>query len=287
LARCFFVSDLHGNVDRYRKLFGLMVEEKPAALFLGGDFLPSGMASSFGAPAPHRDFINDFLVAEFGKLHSQLVDDYPRVFLIMGNDDGRFQEAAVLDAAAHHIWEYIHGRHVVFDSYDVYGYAYVPPTPFQLKDWEKYDVSRYVDPGCVSPEEGRRSVPVPGREQKFGTIADDLAQLVGGRSLQRALFLFHTPPYRSKLDRAGLDGKMVDHVPVDVHVGSIAVQRFIEEHQPLATLHGHVHEAASLTGSWRDRIGHTHCFSAAHGGPELALVRFDPADLEGATRELL
>ena len=89
MARCFFVSDLHGNVDHYRKLFGLMVEEKPAALFLGGDFLPSGMATFIGAPAPHRDFINDFLVAEFGKLREQLADDYPRVFLIMGNDDGR------------------------------------------------------------------------------------------------------------------------------------------------------------------------------------------------------
>jgi len=34
----------------------------------------------------------------------------------------------------------------------------VPPTPFLLKDWEKYDVSAYVDPGCVSPEEGYHRV---------------------------------------------------------------------------------------------------------------------------------
>jgi len=84
-----------------------------------------------------------------------------------------------------------------------------------------------------------------------------------------------------------LDGRVVDGVPLDVHVGSIAIQRFITERQPLLTLHGHIHESARLTGSWRDRIGRTHMFSAAHDGPELALVRFDLNDLENATRELI
>jgi Icc-related predicted phosphoesterase len=79
----------------------------------------------------------------------------------------------------------------------------------------------------------------------------------------------------------------VDHVPLDVHVGSIAIKRFIEERQPLLSLHGHIHEAPRLTGAWRERVGRTHCFTAAHDGPELALVRFDLDDLESATRELL
>ena len=74
---------------------------------------------------------------------------------------------------------------------------------------------------------------------------------------------------------------------MDVHVGSIAIQRFVRERQPLVTLHGHVHESARLTGDWRDRLGRTHMFSAAHDGPELALVRFDLNDLDGATRELI
>ncbi len=101
--------------------------------------------------------------------------------------------------------------------------------------------------------------------------------------MQRAVLLFHTPPHETRLDRAALDGRAIDDVPLDVHVGSIAVRRFIEETQPLVTLHGHIHESARLTGGWRDRIGETHLFSAAHDGPELALVQFDlekPADAE-------
>jgi len=91
----------------------------------------------------------------------------------------------------------------------------------------------------------------------------------------------------TNLDRAALDGKMVDHVPLDVHIGSIAIRRFIEKRQPLLTLHGHVHESAGLTGNWRDKIGRTPCLSAAHDGPELALVKFALEDIEHAERELL
>jgi Icc-related predicted phosphoesterase len=70
-------------------------------------------------------------------------------------------------------------------------------------------------------------------------------------------------------------------------VGSIAIKRFMESRQPLLTLHGHIHESARLTQSWRDRIERTHSFSAAHEGPELAVIRFDPENLDAATRDLI
>jgi Icc-related predicted phosphoesterase len=168
----------------------------------------------------------------------------------------------------------------------LYDYAYVPPA-FTLKDWERYDVSRYVPPGCVSPEEGHHSVDFDPHALRYATIQDDLARLAADDPMERAVFLLHTPPHETALDRAALDGKMVDGVPLDLHVGSIAVKRFIEERQPLLTLHGHVHESSRLTGSWRDRIGRTHMFTAAHDGPELSLIHFDLNDLDAAARRLL
>ncbi len=217
----------------------------------------------------------------------KLGDAYPRVFLILGNDDGRSEEAGFIDAMSGGVWEYIHNRNAQFGEFTIYGYAYVPPTPFLLKDWERYDVSRYVDPGCISPEDGWLTVDVPENEIKHATIKRDLARLAGEGDLSRSIFLFHSPPYQTKLDRAALDGKMIDHAPVDVHVGSVAIKRFIETRQPLLTLHGHIHESAQITGSWKEQIGSTFVFSAAHDGPELALVRFDPKRVQDATRELL
>ena len=281
---CLFVSDLHGHVDRYEKLLRAIEVARPSAVFLGGDLLPPLYPTADAWPG---DFVGGFLADRFGQLRRRMAIEYPQVFLILGNDDARIDEAAFLAHSERDIWTYVHGRQCALRPYVVYGYAFVPPTPFRLKDWERYDVSRYVDPGCSSPEEGWRSVPVSPSEIKYGTIRDDLDALTDGDPMERAIFLFHTPAYQTKLDRAALDGRMVDHVPVDVHVGSIAVRRFIEQRQPLVTLHGHIHESARLTGSWRDRIGRTHLFGAAHDGAELALVRFDLEDPDSATRQLL
>jgi len=283
---CFFVSDLHGAVDRYRKLFSLVSKERPDAVFLGGDLLPPYMVEWQSEELGQDDFIRDFLAPGFERVRDDLGEDYASVFLILGNDDARVEEAAVLDVAARGTWCYAHNRKDSLNGFQVYGYAHVPPSPFLLKDWERYDVSRFVDPGSVSPEEGRRSVPREQREIRHSTIQGDLERLVGEDDLEKAILLFHSPPYQTNLDRAGLDGKKVDYVPLDVHVGSIAIQRFIADRQPLVTLHGHVHESTRLTGSWRDRVGRTHLFNAAHDGPELALVRFDPDEPENATRDL-
>jgi Icc-related predicted phosphoesterase len=264
-----------------------MESEKPRAVFLGGDLLPSGLMSLVATDPGHRDFVNDFLVPGFETVRTRLGEGYPTVFLILGNDDGRFEETEFLDAAATGLWAYAHNQALVLPPYRVFGYAFVPPTPFMLKDWERYDVSRYVPPGCVAPEEGGRSVPIPANETRYSTIQRDLEALAGQGPLADAVFLFHGPPHETKLDRVANDGKMVEYVPLDLHVGSIAVRRFIEQRQPLLTLHGHIHESARLMGDWRDRIGSTHLFGAAHDGEELALVRFDLDDLESATRELV
>jgi uncharacterized protein len=282
-----FASDLHGKAERYVKLLRAIRTERPAVVLLGGDLLPSGPTALRAHAKPQQDFIQDFLVARLDKLRARLRSAYPRVFVILGNDDPRTEEDSMNQGAARGVWEYLHERRTSVDEYDVYGYACVPPTPFLLKDWERYDVSRHVDPGCVSPEEGHRTVPVADNQIRYGTIQDDLATLFGDRNLERAVCLFHAPPYNTNLDRAALDGMKVDHAPLDVHVGSVAIRRFIEDRQPLVTLHGHIHESARLTASWREQIGRTHCFSAAHDGPELALVRFDPSDPAGATRALL
>lgn len=287
MPSCFFVSDLHGSTDRYQTLFRLIEDERPDAVFMGGDLLPSGLSALGSLKFDHEDFVNGFLVQRLKRLQESLGAAYPRVFVILGNDDSRSEEAAIIAAATSGVWEYIHDRGIQFGECDVYGYACVPPTPFILKDWERYDVSQYVDPGCVPPEEGQFSIPVALHRIKHATIKDDLECLVGDQPLGKAIMLFHAPPYQTKLDRAALDGKMVDHAPLDVHIGSIAVQRFIKARQPLLTLHGHVHESTRLTGAWRDRIGRTLCLGAAHDGPELALVRFESKKPENATRALI
>lgn len=278
----FFVSDLHGRRERYERLFERIAAEAPEVVLLGGDLLPGRFIDDLA-----DDFVMGYLAERFSALARALGARAPRVLLIMGNDDPRRDEPAFIAGETAGAWEYIHERRVSVGEFDVAGYSFVPPSPFLLKDWERYDVSRFVDIGCVSPEEGRRTAPASEQVIRFATIAADLERLFEDADLGRAILLFHAPPHATALDRVLLKTATVDHAPLDPHVGSVAIRRLIESRQPLATLHGHIHESPRLTGAWRDQIGRTICLSAAHDGPELSLVRFDPRAPQRATRELL
>jgi len=277
----FFVSDLHGHRHRYGALVRQVLLDRPQALFLGGDLMPH-----FARMTEPGDFFADYLLPLFRDLRKEMGPHYPNVFAILGNDDPAIEEELMLEGETEGLWHYQHNRKTAFGPYTVYGYSCIPPTPFRLKDWERYDVSRFADPGCVHPTEGSRTVE-PDEDIEYATIKKDLERLTGDDDLSEAIFLFHTPPYQTSLDRAALDGVMVEHVPLDVHVGSIAVKELIASRRPWITLHGHVHESTRLTGAWYERIGETHAFNAATDEKGLSLVRIPLSDPARAVRQIL
>lgn len=283
---CFFVSDLHGITERFEKLFNIIYSETPSIVFIGGDLLPS-YTNKISSNQIYDEFLKEYLIKKLSIIKKKLKGKYPEILIILGNDDLKIEEEELLEAEKSGVIKYLNFKKTEIKNYKIFGYSYVPPTPFLLKDWEKYDVSRYVDPGCVSPEEGYRSVKVEESEIKYSTIKNDLDKLTKDEDLSNAIFLFHSPPYKTYLDRVANDGKYFEHVPLDLYAGSIAIKRFIEERQPLLTLHGHIHESTRLTGSWRDMIGITQCFNTSHDGPELSIIKFDLNNLEDAIRVLV
>ncbi|MGM0498156.1 MAG: metallophosphoesterase family protein [Bacteroidota bacterium] len=281
---CIFVSDLHGKKHLYKKLFDEIQRVNPDMVLLGGDLFPHGY---FSDESGEDNFITDFLIPEFSRLKEIMKEMYPSVLLILGNDDPRINESEIDEKGKLlGLWYYLHSRKIEIEDHVFYGYSFIPPTPFGLKDWEKYDVSRFVDPGCIHPYEGMRTVN-PDYDPEYSNIKEDLESLTANEDMSKAIFLFHSPPYNTPLDRAGLDGEMIDYVPLDVHVGSIAIQRFIEEKQPLLTLHGHIHEAYSITGEWRTKIGNTHAFNASYDKDKLCVVLFEPKNLDKAEHYLI
>ncbi|MFH1728245.1 MAG: metallophosphoesterase [Pseudomonadota bacterium] len=287
-TKCFFVTDLHGDIVKYNKLFKYIIKKTPEIIFVGGDILPSAFSCLTNNNHKNYDnFINDFLSPQLFILRKKLKKQYPKIYLILGNDDPKINEVHLIEAEKKGLWNYIHFKKTQLYNYNIFGYSYIPPTPFLFKDWEKYDVSQYVDPGCIHPYEGYRSEKIPENIIKHSTISNDLEILTKGDKFINSIFLFHAPPHNTNLDYAALDGKMIDHVQLDVHVGSIAIRRFIENNKPLLTLHGHIHESASITKSWKDKINETHCFSAAHNGKELAIVEFNLDKLDQAKRILI
>jgi Icc-related predicted phosphoesterase len=288
MSYCFFASDLHGRIEKYEKLFSMIRKEKPEFVFLGGDLLPFGGVITRDEEPSFDDFIRIYLAPRFASIREENRNKYPHIVLILGNDDPRIYEPTMIDVERANIWHYLSSRKTEIKGRDIFGYSYVPPSPFMLKDWEKYDVSRYVDPGCSHPHEGSRSSYIMQRDLIFSTIKTDIENLIKRTDkIEDSVWLFHAPPYKTNLDRADLDGKQIDYAPVDVHIGSIAIKNFIKKHQPHITMHGHVHESTELTGFWKEQTGNTISFQAAHSGDELSLLKFDLDNPKDSVRELL
>jgi Icc-related predicted phosphoesterase len=67
----------------------------------------------------------------------------------------------------------------------------------------------------------------------------------------KVIFNLHVPPKNTKLDQAALLDEELRPVlkgglPIITGVGSTAVRTAIERHQPMLTLHGHIHESRAM-----------------------------------------
>jgi uncharacterized protein len=81
-------------------------------------------------------------------------------------------------------------------------------------------------------------------EEQLGARIESMAKEVPDAS--RAIFNLHCPPYKSSLDEApaiDADLRLLHGGRALRPVGSTAVREAIEKHQPLLSLHGHIHES--------------------------------------------
>ena len=97
-------------------------------------------------------------------------------------------------------------------------------------------------------------------EEELGSKIEALASKI--ERMDRAVFNTHVPPYKTTIDLAPeLDEKFRPKAAggggvVMGNVGSTAVRKAIEKHQPLLGLHGHIHDSKGMC-----RIGRTLCLN--------------------------
>lgn len=99
-------------------------------------------------------------------------------------------------------------------------------------------------------------------EEELAVRIEEMVALASatGQSMRRTIFNFHCPPYGSNLDDAPeIDAELnVKEAGRSlVPVGSTAVRDAILKHQPLLSLHGHIHEGKGIA-----RLGKTLAINA-------------------------
>lgn len=153
------------------------------------------------------------------------------LYIIGGNDDHQYMIDRLREAP---VFEFVEGRAVeIGDGYELFGYGWSNSTPWDTP-----------------------------REKPDEEIEDDLEALAAEISnWDRAIGNIHCPPYEADIDDAPkLDENLKPQTSggevLTEPVGSRAIRQFIEEHQPLLGLHGHIHESQGKT-----EIGKTVCIN--------------------------
>jgi Icc-related predicted phosphoesterase len=147
-----------------------------------------------------------------------------RIFVSPGNDDEIEIDEVIAKSTKVELAE---GKCIDIGGYEMISSGWANPTP-----WHTY------------------------REAPEDELARRMEPMLGQiKEMSRAIFNFHPPPYGTNLDEApALDEnlKVMHGGKALRHVGSTAVREAIDKHQPMLSLHGHIHEGKGVT-----RIGKT------------------------------
>jgi uncharacterized protein len=151
-------------------------------------------------------------------------------FVMPGNDDPpRIEDAIERGESVRACDDTV----VEFDGYSMLSLGYSNRTPWNSpREMDEDDLYRAIE-----------------------SLAEDVPDM------RRCIFNLHVPPYDSRLDVAAeIDEEfnivLVGREPHMIPVGSTAVREAIEKYQPLASLHGHIHESPGVA-----RIGDTTCIN--------------------------
>jgi len=248
MFRLIYVTDLHGWADGYDQIAIIAQEEEITTIVNGGDILPHAQ----DLISMQRRFIEEFLHPYFERLDAAGISYYG----MLANDDCQavLPDWQELVRAYPRLHDLTNGWIPLGDGLTICGCNYIPDPPFRLKDWCVLDAKDYVrPPQHPNPviSQGGRFEPVSDIDMFFKArptleeILDTIAQRTN--AFERAVLVCHTPP----------KGVGQGNTNPEEDVGSAAVRAWIEKHQPLLTLHGHIHESHRITGIDTVQLGRT------------------------------
>jgi len=259
-----YTSDLHGSMSHYQHVLAMLSEQTPDVLILGGDFLPDG-DRGYPYPAVTKFIQKDF--KEFLQLVHDLCPDIS-VLTIFGNHDWAFsidefvklQELSLLRMLSHR-------DAVIIKGLSFLGLSHCPPAPYWIKDFERRDLKQDEPTefgGYTWSSQMHGIISVTGRQ--FFAQHESLEDMLSNSPAcsQPFILVSHAPPADSHLDLL-LEGK---------HVGSQAVRQFLEQRQPILSLHGHLHESPIVSGHISQRYGKCLAVNPGQSLDKLCAIRW-------------
>lgn len=245
--RLLFVTDLHGYLWKYDKLFQTAQQHRLDVVVNGGDMLPKD----------GNLFQQDLFITQYLDKHFQRFEQAKIHYLCyLGNDDLKIFDPLFEEICQQ--YQYIQNiaqRKVMIHDMEFIGMNWVVDYPFRLKDRCRKDTAYYIfqqqfGTGLLSTLNGWEEIENWYEyASKLPTIAEELQNLPKPSDMKHSIYIVHMPPANLGLDVCAHGGK----------VGSMALYQFLREFQPRYALHGHIHESPEVSGIWKARLGDTIC----------------------------
>jgi hypothetical protein len=298
-----FVTDLHGSEVTFRKALNGVAVYGANTLIVGGDLTGKQIVpvveengrwacSLMGTEVKIGDDGLDELVATIKDLGQYPVRMSPAEYVELSDSDA-LQEETFHEACHAQVTDWMERLASRFgDSADVYvtggndDYLSIEPL-IDDAEWIVNAEGRVVEllPGVemVSTGYGNETPWRCPRDEPESSLAARIeamtSRLVDARD---AVFNFHVPPFASGLDRCmRLDTTVSPPQPLageETDAGSTAVREALERHQPVLSLHGHIHESRGIR-----RIGTTQCVNPgseySEGVLNAAIIDFRDGEL--------
>jgi Icc-related predicted phosphoesterase len=265
--KVLYVTDLHGDRNKYDKTIDLAKHYKVDIVINGGDMLPNSTRSfSKTIYEAQSYFLMKYLDSYFGRLN-----DLGIKFLgMLGNDDyivfdSRFESYTKKYI---NIYTTLAENCIEIDGYEFIGMNFVCDYHFCLKDRCRLDYKEWNPPmtqGYPFKTSDQGNITLFGWEsiiKKYPTLKDELRDLPKPKDYNKVVIVTHDPPSNLGLDVCYTGLK----------VGSRSVLEFICEKKPMLTLHGHIHESPKMSGVWKVGVNNTICIQPGQKDYDLTYV---------------
>ncbi len=249
--KLLYVTDLHGDKNKYEKVLEIAIEKKIKLIVNGGDMLPKQCNRHKEQPI----FINVYLRDYFQRLQKHDIS----YLAMLGNDDLLVIDKLFSDICSEFDNVYdIAGNKVTINGFEFLGMNFILDHPFGCKD-RVVTEAHYIPQQQLSPVAGISNEIDYDRiynwleysTTKLSCMCDILNKLPIPSNQQRAVYIMHMPPAGLRLGQLYYQ---------DLDIGSVDIYEFLKEKQPLLSLHGHIHESPDTEkGKWINHIFQTTC----------------------------
>ncbi|WP_425447233.1 metallophosphoesterase family protein [Dethiothermospora halolimnae] len=236
---CIYTSDLHSRKTHFKRLLKLYEKHRPELIIIGGDLFEYTHDKE-----EQLRFLENYLKNFFTMFSVPIV-------ILPGNCDWPVSIDTLDKLKPSNIHIINRDKFININGLKIRGYEYITPPPFSQKHWVKRDLKEdkvFVGENSYITDKNGEIIKVEADYlNKIPSIEEDLEDTFTSDSI----WVTHNPPY----------GTNLDIIHENIHIGSKALLKKIQDLKPKLVLSGHVHESPIMSGKYIDNVGDTTCIN--------------------------